>query len=315
MKTKKSTKKLNNPTKSNILTNETALNNIEMFKNNLLTNAYSENTAKGYCNDLKLYACWCNETNNADKDINTLHRECIIAYKDYLKRITKSNAKTINHKLSTLRKYNEYLLEQGKMNTLVIIKKDMCKVQTEFANPTNITNDEVTKFINDIKNDNKYTSIRDYAIVTLLAYTGLRISECLSIKMDDIDWRNKELTITGKGNKQRTVYLSDRVCNALNEYITNNRNENNYGDNIKSEILFISNRACKMTTQRVNQIFDDYNDKIHPHSLRHWFCTHALESNMNLHEIANQAGHSNIQTTMRYTNPTKDAMRAKMNLL
>lgn len=301
--------------KRNIIRNEKAIKNIEDFKNNLLNNAYSENTAKGYCSDLKLYACWCDEQNNDNNTLNTLTRDCIVEYKNYLKRTVRSDAKTINHKLSSLSKYNEYLIEQNKMNNVVILKKDMCKIQTEFANPTEITNDDVDEFLNNIKNDSRYTAQRDYTIVSLLAYTGLRISECLSITFDDIDWRNKELTITGKGNKQRTVYLSDKLCNILNDYIKNNRTKQNYGKYVNSNNLFITSRSNKPSVQRVNQIFDDYNDKIHPHSLRHWFCTHALECNMNLHEIANQAGHSNIQTTMRYTNPTREAMRSKMNLL
>ena len=79
--------------------------------------------------------------------------------------------------------------------------------------------------------------------------------------------------------------------------------------------MFISNRSNKLTTSRVNQIFDKYNDKIHPHSLRHWFCSNAYESGMLLHEIANQAGHANIQITMRYTNPIKQQLKNKMNNL
>ena len=302
-------------TKTAILRNETAINNIQSFRKDLLDNAYSENTAKGYCNDIKLYACWCENVENDNQTLDFLTRECIVGYKDYLKRDMSADAKTINHKLSSLRKYNEFLLDKQKMSSLVIIKKDMCKIQTEFANPTTITDKDVEEFITDIKNDKKYTSLRDYAIVFLLAYTGLRISECLSVQFDDIDWKHKELTVAGKGNKQRTVYLSDKVCKVLNDYLKHNRTKENYGDNINSDYIFISNRSNKLTTSRINQIFDEYNDKIHPHSLRHYFCTHALESDMNLHEIANQAGHSSIQTTMRYTNPTKEAMRSKMNRL
>lgn len=311
MKLKKSKSK----SKTQTLRNETAIQNIEYFRTDLLNNAYSENTAKGYCNDIKLYACWCEANDNNDKTLDSLSRECIIEYKEYLKKVVRSDAKTINHKLSSLRKYNEYLLDQQKMNSIVIIKKDMCKIQTEFANPTNITNDEVMRFIEKIKNDKRYTSPRDYAMVVLLAYTGIRISECLSIQFDNIDWKHKELTITGKGNKQRIVYLSDKVCNALNHYLKYNRNKANYGDMINSDYIFISSRSEKLTTSRINQIFDEYNNEIHPHTLRHWFCSHALESDMNIHEIANQAGHSSIQTTMRYTNPTKEAMRSKMNRL
>jgi integrase/recombinase XerD len=301
--------------KTSVLKNETAINNIQLFCKDLLDNAYSENTAKGYCNDIKLYACWCEKVENNNRTLDFLTRECIIEYKNYLKRNVRADAKTINHKLSSLRKYNEFLLNEQKMNSLVIIKKDMCKIQTEFANPTTITDEDVEEFITNIKNDRKYTSLRDYAIVFLLAYTGLRISECLSVQFDDIDWKHKELTVTGKGNKQRIIYLSDKVCSVLNDYLKHNRTKENYGDNINSEYIFISNRSNKLTTSRINQIFDEYNDKIHPHSLRHYFCTHALESDMNIHEIANQAGHSSIQTTMRYTNPTKEAMRSKMNRL
>ena len=101
----------------------------------------------------------------------------------------------------------------------------------------------------------------------------------------------------------------------LKDYLQTDRTFKNYGDFVNSEYVFISKRSNKLTTSRVNQIFDKYNKNIHPHSLRHWFCTNALESGMLLHEIANQAGHANIQTTMRYTNPTKQALKNKMNNL
>ena len=165
------------------------------------------------------------------------------------------------------------------------------------------------------KNDNTKTALRDFAIVYLLAYTGLRISECLNIQFRNLNLAEQELTVTGKGNKQRTVYLNDNVCAVLKDYLDNNRTYKNYGDFIRSQYVFISNRSNKLTTSRINQIFDKYNDKIHPHSLRHWFCSNAYESGMLLHEIANQAGHANIQITMRYTNPTKQQLKNKMNNL
>ena len=291
---------------------ETATANLNKFETYLLDNAYSPNTVKGYMSDLKLYATWYN---NQHKDMDILDRQDIIAYKTYLKNSKRQDSKTINHKLCSLKKYNEYLIDIDIMDTMVIIKKDMFKVQTEFANPTDISKEEVRDFFDKIKNDNKRTSVRDFAIVYLLAYTGIRISECLNIQHKDLDLNEQELIVNGKGNKQRIVYLNDNVCAVLKDYLDNNRNYKNYGDFIKSQYVFISSRSKKLTTSRVNQIFDKYNDNIHPHSLRHWFCTNALESGMLLHEIANQAGHGNIQTTMRYTNPTKQTLKAKMNNL
>lgn len=291
---------------------ENAQINLTKFEAYLLENAFSPNTVKGYISDLKLFASWFD---NRHKDLDVLNRQDIIAYKDYLKNINQQDAKTINHKLCSLKKYNEYLIDIDRMDTIVIIKKDMCKVQTEFANPTEITRDDVQQFFDNIKNDNVKTSKRDLTIVYLLAYTGIRISECLNIRMRDLNLREQELTIQGKGNKQRTVYLNDSVCSMLKDYLQTDRTFKNYGDFVNSEYVFISKRSNKLTTSRVNQIFDKYNKNIHPHSLRHWFCTNALESGMLLHEIANQAGHANIQTTMRYTNPTKQALKNKMNNL
>lgn len=297
--------KMKNPT-------EIAKIKLGKFEDYLLKNAYSPNTAKGYLCDLRLYATW---DGNKHPNIDILDRHDIVAYKAYLKDIQGADSKTINHKLSSIKKYNEYLIDIEAMDTIVILKKDMCKVQTEFANPTDITTDEVKQFFDDVKNSNTKTALRDFAIVYLLAFTGIRISECLNLQYRDVNFDEQEMTIHGKGNKQRIVYLNDSVCSVLKDYLDNNRNATHYGDNIKSQYIFISNRSIKLTTSRVNQIFDIYNDKIHPHSLRHWFCTNALEKGMLLHEIANQAGHANIQVTMRYTNPTKQALKNKMNNL
>lgn len=289
-----------------------AMENLKKFENYLINNAYSPNTIKGYLNDLKLYSEWCN---SEYKDLDVLHRGDIIEYKTYLKDYKGQDSKTINHKLCSLKKYNEYLIDINVMDIMVIIKKDMFKVQAEFANPTDLTKDEVKDFFELIKNDNTKTAMRDFAIVYLLAYTGIRISECLNLRYRDLDLNEQELTVNGKGNKQRIVYLNDSVCRVLKEYLQENRISKNYGEFTQSPYIFISNRSNRLTTSRVNQIFDKYNNKIHPHSLRHWFCSNAYESGMLLHEIANQAGHANIQITMRYTNPTKQALKSKMNCL
>lgn len=291
---------------------ENAEKNLKNFEIYLLDNAFSPNTVKGYISDLRLYSAW---HNNQHQDMDILDRQDIIAYKVYLKNSKRQDAKTINHKLSSLKKYNEYLIDINAMDTMIILKKDMCKIQAEFANPTDITKTDVKRFFDSVKNSGSKTSMRDFAIVYLLAYTGIRISECLNIQHRDLDLDEQELVVNGKGNKQRTVYLNDAVCNVLKEYLKTNRTYKNYGDFTKSQYVFISSRSKKLTTSRVNQIFDKYDNNIHPHSLRHWFCTNALESGMLLHEIANQAGHANIQVTMRYTNPTKQALKNKMNNL
>lgn len=97
------------------------------------------------------------------------------------------------------------------------------------------------------------------------------------------------------------------VAAALREYL-----KVRIGD---SEYLFTTRQSEKISRQQVNRIFNKYSKDITPHVLRHFYCTNALEKGYSYHEVANQAGHSNINTTLRYTNPTAQKMRDKANKL
>lgn len=150
-------------------------------------------------------------------------------------------------------------------------------------------------------------------MVTLLAYAGLRDSEMVSLLLADVDLTSKELAVRhGKGGKKRIVYLGDKVLHAIREYLPV-RNSQRYAD---SPYLFISRQAPKLHRSRVNQICSQYSQVITPHTLRHFFCSHALESGAyTIAELANQAGHANVRTTLRYTNPSVQRMKEKANQL
>ncbi|WP_306644193.1 tyrosine-type recombinase/integrase [Bacillus pseudomycoides] len=192
----------------------------------------------------------------------------------------------------------------------MIFKTDMMKVQTPYASPTKITDIEVKKFLQDVlENKNK----RNYAIVILLAYTGLRISEALSIKMNDFNLQTGECIIrNGKGEKQRVVLLNSKVIHALRDYLLERKA---YSVAQQSPYLFISKKREKLDRTVVNRIFQSYSEMITPHQLRHFFCTNAIEKGFSIHEVANQAGHSNIHTTLLYTNPNQLQLKNKLELL
>lgn len=78
---------------------------------------------------------------------------------------------------------------------------------------------------------------------------------------------------------------------------------------------FVSRQSGKMNPSRINQIFNQYSDIITPKTPRHYFCSHALETGYAIHELANQAGHSNVQTTLICSNPTAKEMKDKANRL
>lgn len=268
----------------------------------------SANTMKGYALDVHQYLKWFMESYG--KECDELYRQNILEYISFLKTVKVQNARTINHKLSSLAKYNEYFIEQGIQQKLVINKRDMLKVQTAYASPTKVTELEVKQFLQKVlESKNK----RNYAIFTLLAYTGLRISEALSIKMQDFNLITGECIIrNGKGEKQRVVLLNSKVINAAKDYLTDRER---CATALNSDYLFISKKRPNLDRTVVNRTIKDFSDSITPHQLRHFFCTNAIEKGFSIHEVANQAGHSNINTTLLYTNPDKAKLKDKMELL
>ncbi|USP55923.1 Tyrosine recombinase XerD (plasmid) [Bacillus thuringiensis] len=239
-----------------------------------------------------------------------MYRQNILEYISYLKNVKMLNAKSINHKISSLAKFNEFLIQKGSQQDQVILKTDMIKVQTVYASPTQIVELDVKKFLQSVLEDNNK---RNYAIATLLAYTGVRISEALSIKMNDFNLQTGECIIrSGKGGKQRIVLLNSKVLSAIKDYLIDRKT---YSTAHESPYLFISKKREKLDRTVVNRIFKSYSNVITPHQLRHFFCTNAIEKGFSIHEVANQAGHSNIHTTLLYTNPNQLQLKNKMELL
>lgn len=277
---------------------------IKKFREYLIGEGKSKNTINSYSRHIGQYMKWFNDT--FGMEFNKLYRENILEFKSYLLNIREQKANTINAKLSTLIKFNEFLVDAGIQDDIVITKKDMIKIQAQGTNPTDIDKSDVEKFRQQVL---EQEGIRNYCIVTIMAYAGLRISETLDVKLSDINIQSREIVIRqGKGNKQRIVYMNDKVVNVIQEYLK-------VRPETDKDYLFISNRGNKLDRTVINKMFNKYSDKITPHSLRHFFCTNALENDFSIHEVAYLAGHSNIHTTLRYTNPSENEMKDKMNRL
>ena len=264
----------------------------------------SENTVKAYCQGVKEYMRWHEET--FGKRMKMLLRANVLDYISYLRTVKGLNNRSVNAKLASLHSFNLYLISAGYKTEVVLTKEDYLKVQTAYASPSTVDRGEVERFRQEILENN---GIRDYAIVTILAYAGLRISECLELRMGDISLAAREITVRhGKGDKMRVVYFGNKVANAVRGYLKSRpETENPY--------LFPGRGDSHLTRGQVNRIFNAHSASITPHTLRHFFCSNALENGYSIGELANQAGHSNVHTTLLYTNPTKEKMKEKANLL
>ena len=166
------------------------------FKNYLLGENKSANTIENYIRNIQNFKKWYYETTRGE--FKKLYRPNVLDYKSYLRNIKKTKkgqplkAESINANLSALAKYNEFLVDNETQKDIVISDKDFLKVQHQRINPCTIDKSDVENFRQKIlENESK----RDYAIVTVLSYCGLRISECLNIKINDFDLDSREIII------------------------------------------------------------------------------------------------------------------------
>lgn len=284
---------------------------LQKFERYLVNEGKSKNTILTYTLNIREYLKWFEETYGIK--FNKLYRENLLDYKAYLLNIRKYkgkplNGKTINNKLSSLLCFNEYLIESKQQDEIVLKKKDLIKLQSDFVNPCKINKSQVEQFRQRIL---QAEDKRMYALVTLLAYGGLRISEALSVKEQDYCLQTKELIVRqGKGEKQRIVYLNSKVVNAIREYLKVRRNAGEY--------LFVSRQNDTLDRTVVNRAFKKYSKEvlITPHMLRHFYITNCLETGQySLHEIAYQVGHKDLRNLLIYTNPSVQAMKDKAELL
>lgn len=129
--------------------------------------------------------------------------QCIPDIRKHLLRIYYS-PKSVNNHLSALRCLNKYLVQSGRQSDMAVLDSDFMKVQIQYASPCSVDKKEVEAFRQRMLESG---SKRDFAIVTLLVYAGLRRSECVDLKLNQVDLVAKEIRVIGKGDKQRLVYL------------------------------------------------------------------------------------------------------------
>lgn len=276
---------------------------LEAFANWLVENGMAAGTRKSYASNVKLYMRWYKDSFGSE--MTQLLHSNILDYRSYLQNIAKRKAVTINAKLSALISFDNFLLETRRQKISGVSKKDLLKIQAAYTRLGELTEKDVESFRQRVLLE---SCKRDYALVTILAYAGLRISEALNLSLEDVDLIGRQIMVSqGKGKKERVVFIGDKVINAVKEYLKE--------VNPDSNLLFPGRAGKPLDRSVANKLCNHFSEIITPHGLRHFYCSNALEKGYSYHEVAHQAGHSNIHTTLRYTNPTGAAMKDKANKL
>lgn len=267
---------------------------------------YSKLTTNGYLKDLSLFLEYLNENNI--RNYKDIEYQDIRSYINYLYDL-KYNNKTISRHISALRSFFKYL----KANKLVI-NNPMTLISNPKLDkklPKYLNYEEIEKLLNAFDNNN-YVGIRNSLILEMLYSTGMRVSEIVNIELNDISKLDKNIKITGKGNKQRIVYYGTKCSNLLELYLSKsypilNSKNSNY--------LILSKTGRKINDREIRTIIDvaaktaGIEMKISPHVLRHTFATHMLNEGADLRSVQELLGHENLSTTQIYTHLTNEKIR------
>ena len=262
---------------------------------------YSDNTISSYNVELIKYKDYLDKLNI---DYRSVTKENIWDYLKDLDGLYKSSS--INHHLSTLRSFYEYLKEEEVINTNIFLLIRNPKKKKSLPNVLNY--DEINKLL-DFKELDNINDYRDRLIFEMLYSTGLRVSELSNIKLKDIDMKEKSIKVLGKGNKERYVYYSNHASHALKEYLDIR--------NAKSEYLFINSKDERLSRQSIEDIVNKRIKKISlmhhisPHTLRHTFATDMLKNGADIRVVQELLGHKKLSTTEIYTHLSNEYLRSE----
>lgn len=263
----------------------------------------SKNTILSYENDLKLFYIFLNQQKK--KDLSCIQKDI----ESYIKFIYKKNPRTRAHTLTVLKSYYQFLLEEEK------ISKNPCEELLSPSIPKKLPNYLTISEIDNLLNINLNTpyDYRNKAMLELMYATGVRISELISLRMQDIDLTEDFIHVFGKGDKDRIIPINQTAHDFLSIYIEYYRPL--LLKNKDSEYLFINNRMQKISRQGFFKILKSLciqkgiTKEVSPHVLRHSFATHLLNNGADLRIIQELLGHKDISTTQIYTHISDEKKR------
>lgn len=210
------------------------------------------------------------------------------------------SGRTLQRNLSSIRTFYRYL----------------CKIDVVSINPAEgiITPKSVRKLpkLLDVDQtfqllgikENDVLAIRDKAIIELIYSSGLRLTEVISLNINDIDFIDRVLTVIGKGKKARNLPIGKFAIQAIDDWL---KSRQKLVKNNKERALFISNRGSRISPRSVQErikrwaVKQGLSGNVHPHMLRHSFASHILESSGDLRAVQELLGHADISTTQVYT--------------
>lgn len=280
---------------------------IEQFCDQIwMEQGLSDATLSSYRSDLKLFSKWL------QKQGKTLINSAPSDIQQYLaERYTKQySSRSTARFLSSARKFYRYLLQSNQIKVDPTQQIESPKIQPPV--PKSLSEDEVDSLLSEPDLDTAL-GLRDKAMLELLYSSGLRITELISVEMNQIGFQQGVMRVIGKGNKERIVPIGEEALQAIAQYIRHGRAE--LANEKVSDCLFLSTRGQRMTRQTFWHRIKFYaktagiRKHLSPHTLRHAFATHLLNHGADLRTLQMLLGHSDLSTTQIYTYVAKERLK------
>ena len=283
----------------------------------------SEHTIKGYGRDLNALAAWLAEQELTWQQVQSHH------LRDFISRGKRQGkaGKTLQRRLSAVRSLFDYLVREGQVKFNPA--KEFSAPKTPSRLPATLDTDQISRLL-DIQANN-WHDIRDRAMLELFYSSGLRLAELVGSNLDDVSFDESTILVRGKGSKERLLPIGSKAVTAIKGWLkvrgaapkckggvrdgmkggVRDGVKGGMRDGVKGSVderaLFLSERGSRISPRNVQDRVKRWclalgiNTRVHPHTLRHSFASHLLESSHDLRAVQELLGHADIATTQIYT--------------
>ena len=286
-------------------------NHIEDFILHLESHDRSKHTIQAYRLDLEQFEKWFESVNDDEMQPHLITPTDLREFKHCLIQDEQLRPASVNRKLASIRAFMKWAVGEGLIDVAPRMPKGVEQVSSA---PKALDRREMKALIRAVE---RHGSQRDQAIILVLLNTGLRVQECSSLDLGDIEMSERKGRIivrSGKGNKRREVPLNVEARRALLAYMEARRED-------RDSALFLSQQGSRLGSRGIQGVVAKYGrlaglEDLTPHALRHTFCTNLLRAGTDIVTVAKLAGHADISTTSIYTQPAeKDLQKAVEGLV
>lgn len=268
---------------------------------------YSENTIAAYRNDLNQFREYLAKEHSELNSWTDVTEEIVNGYVESMKK-EKYASSSVARKVAAIKSFFHFLFARAKIPTDPTSELNSPKVKKRL--PQTLTSQDIERLLEAPTEKKSPKNLRDAALLHLLYATGMRVTEAVTLRVEDVDLAMHTLVCSTGDDSGRELPFDDETRKYLSNYLENGRPH--LLKTNEEEALFLNHRGQQLTRQGLWLIIKAYANKadlgakVTPHTLRHSFAAHKLDSGSDLREVQHLLGHANISTTQVYSHLVED---------